>query len=174
VCHTEAVLRAADFTWDGYFWTTKASLADARLGPSVKLYFAPEGRGDDPLAAEEIALAQLALDQLDSAAELAVRAIFERYDEWRAEYGYTEAELRQFMPKLGAVDELYRLITISSVSVHQLTNSGEPYIGFEFDSLWDPEHGVGVLLNGARVVDVGGADTAILLWIARRDLESEK
>lgn len=166
------MLRAADFTWDEFFWTTQVALADARLGPSVKLYFAPEGRGNDPLAADEIALVQLAVDQLDSAAELAVHAIFERYDELRAGYAYEEAEIRQFMPDLSAADELYRLITISSVSVHQLTNNGEPYMGFEFDSLWDPEHGAGVLLNGARVVDVGGADTAVLIWIARRDLES--
>jgi hypothetical protein len=47
-----------------------------------------------------------------------------------------------------------------------------PYVGFEFGCTWDDEHGLGVLMHGERVVDVGGAETAFLLWIAERDAES--
>jgi Domain of unknown function (DUF6985) len=46
---------------------------------------------------------------------------------------------------------------------------GVSYVGVELFSRWDREHGAGVLVHGSRVVEVGGADTAILLWIAERD-----
>lgn len=44
--------------------------------------------------------------------------------------------------------------------------------GFRVRVQVDPEHGLGVLTHDTRVVEVGGADTAILLWIARRDAEA--
>jgi hypothetical protein len=46
---------------------------------------------------------------------------------------------------------------------------GLPYVGYEFGRRWDGEHGLGVLMHGTRVVEVGGADTAMTLWIAKRD-----
>ena len=46
-----------------------------------------------------------------------------------------------------------------------------PYVGYEFGCEWEDEHGLGVLMHGTRVVDVGFADTAILLWIAEADAE---
>jgi hypothetical protein len=46
---------------------------------------------------------------------------------------------------------------------------GIPYAGFEFGCTWDDEHGLGVLMHGTRAVDIGGADTAFLLWIAEQD-----
>ena len=46
---------------------------------------------------------------------------------------------------------------------------GLPCFGYEFGCTWDGEHGLGVLMHGKRVVEVGGADTAFTLWIAKRD-----
>lgn len=38
---------------------------------------------------------------------------------------------------------------------------------------WDAEHGLGVMLHRDRVVKVGGADTALLEWIAANDRAEE-
>jgi hypothetical protein len=46
------------------------------------------------------------------------------------------------------------------------------YLGFSFHVAWEPEHGLGVMVHGRRIVDVGGADTSFLEWIAERDAES--
>jgi hypothetical protein len=45
---------------------------------------------------------------------------------------------------------------------------GKPFIGVELGCAWDAEHGVGVLLHGAKALGVGGADTAFTLWIAEK------
>jgi hypothetical protein len=65
------------------------------------------------------------------------------------------------------------LIGLDSVSVHPLLKEGLPYIGYEFGCTWDDEHGLGVLMHGRRVVEVGDAGTAITLWIAERDARLE-
>ncbi len=41
--------------------------------------------------------------------------------------------------------------------------------GYEFGCRWDDEHGLGAMTHAGRVVEVGGADTAILEWIATGD-----
>jgi hypothetical protein len=73
------------------------------------------------------------------------------------------------IPPVHAVDGFRSLIGLHSLNVHQLEHGGLPYVGFEFGCTWDGEHGLGILMHGTRVVEIGGADTAILLWIAERD-----
>lgn len=46
-----------------------------------------------------------------------------------------------------------------------------PYFGITFRCTWDEEHGAGVLMHGTRVVEIGGVDTAILLWMAKENAE---
>lgn len=95
-------------------------------------------------------------------------ALYGEYPNLRETYGYDEAERAQFMPEVRSVDGLCELI---GVTVHQIVRSSVPYVGFEISCSWDPEHSAGVLMNGTRVVEVGGADTAILLWIAEADVD---
>ncbi|HLI65970.1 MAG TPA: hypothetical protein VKU90_06365, partial [Caulobacteraceae bacterium] len=87
----------------------------------------------------------------------------------QALYGYDPDEQAQYMPDLAGPDDLRRLIGLYAVDVHQVRNGAAPYLGFEFGCTWDDEHGLGVLMHGTRIVEVGGADTAFLLWIAERD-----
>lgn len=75
------------------------------------------------------------------------------------------------MPDIRTADDLHSLIGLSSVNVHQVQKDGIPYTGFEFSCTWDEEHGLGVLMHGTRTVQIGGADTAILLWIAEEDAQ---
>jgi hypothetical protein len=62
-------------------------------------------------------------------------------------------------------------IDLRSVHFHRAVNGDAPYVGFSFGCRWDEEHGLGVMMHGTRVVEVGGADTAMLEWIAQRDAE---
>ncbi len=74
------------------------------------------------------------------------------------------------MPAPTAARPLPVKLAISSIAFHDLAHRDLPYYGIMFDSPWDQEHGLGVMMHGARVVDLGGADTAILAWIATRDM----
>jgi hypothetical protein len=47
-----------------------------------------------------------------------------------------------------------RLIDLSYVDVFPYTRDGMPYLAFEFESNWDPEHGFKLLVNGPRVVAI--------------------
>ena len=61
------------------------------------------------------------------------------------------------------------MVGLHEVHVHQLQKEGLPYVGYELGCRWDEEHGLGVLMHGSRVVEVGDAGTAFTLWIAERD-----
>jgi len=62
-------------------------------------------------------------------------------------------------------------IAPSTVIFHDVVRGRSPYLGFSFRCTRDREHGLGVIMHGRRVVEVGGADVAVLEWIARRDAD---
>jgi hypothetical protein len=136
------------------------------------LVFAPEGRGEEPITADELGLLRLAADSLDATIALAATALYDQYTSLQLAYDYDDQDKASFMPDLSSAEEIYDLIDVVGVNVHPVSRDGMPYVGIEFDTRWDPEHGAGVLINGERVVEVGGVDSAILLWIAERDLQS--
>ena len=49
------------------------------------------------------------------------------------------------------------MFTINSLNVHQVEKNNIPFIGIELGCTWEAEHGVGVLLHGDSVVELGGA-----------------
>lgn len=152
---------------------TRVSVADSRLADApVDLVFAPEGRGDAPLSSGELDLIDRALQSLDELAPLAVAGLHREYPALRVAYGYSDTELAQYAPPAECVDEMYALVSVSTVSVHQIERDGVPYVGFAFDARWDVEHGVGVLMNGPRIVAIGYVETSFLLWIAERDRDA--
>jgi len=57
--------------------------------------------------------------------------------------------------KTVTVDDARAMFTLGSVYLLPLRKDGMPYIGFHFESEMDPEHGLGVMMHGDRVVEVG-------------------
>lgn len=177
-----------EFIWeDDCFWVTSARLPDwtgyqIRNGPygavsetgvsdgTVKLLFAPEGREDGPLTEEEIRLVRWVVDNQAAVHDAMLHRLLEHYPGLRDEfldYFIDEDMAKQCLPEVKTPAELKALLGIVSINVHQIQDA-EPYIGVELGCTWDDEHGVGVLLHGARPLEVGGADTAILLWMAEK------
>jgi hypothetical protein len=176
-----------EFTWDDYFWVTTAQLPawsgyQIRNGPygalsgpglsdgTVKLLFAPEGREDGPLTEQEIGLVRWVTENQAAVHDAMLQSLFDEYPRLRDEfldYFIDEDMAKQCLPEVKSPAELKALLGIVSVNVHQIAGA-EPYIGVELGCTWDEEHGVGVLLHGAKPLEVGGADTAILLWIAKK------
>lgn len=77
------------------------------------------------------------------------------------------------LPKKIDRKALRTLVSLTSVHLHWAHRDGIAYTGYELSCAWDDEHGVGVMTHGDRIVKVGGADMAILGWVARGDAKSK-
>lgn len=113
-------------------------------------------------------------DVIQNQAEIAgaiLAALLREYSAMQEDYGYNEAEKAEYMPDAIDTGALAKLLSPSSVIIHPVERERLPYIGYEFGCPWDEEHGFGAMLHGTRVVEIGGADTAILTWITQKDLD---
>lgn len=63
---------------------------------------------------------------------------------------------------------LESLVELTAVHVHGAARGGIAIVGYELAAAWDREHGAGVLVHRDRVLALGGADTAILQWMAEK------
>jgi hypothetical protein len=134
---------------------------------TVKIVFAPEGRDDSPLQDREVELVRWAIEHAEDMQRSLLEALLEEYPNLELKYGvFVDEEL---LPEVSTAEDIRPLIGLHALHVHPVEKDGLPYVGFELGCTWDDEHGLGVLMHGPRVVDIGGADTAFLLWIARRD-----
>ena len=179
-----AELSRSDFKWDRYFWTATVKLPvwagfQDRSGPyggkgggsqssgSVRVVLGPEGRDDSPLQDNEVARVRWALEHAEEMQRSLLADLVKEYPKLQAEFAPFVDE--GSMPPVRNGEDLRPLIGLHSLNVHVVEKDGLPYVGFEFGCTWDSEHGLGALMHGSRVVEIGGADTAILLWIAEED-----
>ena len=173
-----------DFQLDQFsFWAAKAQLPswagfqtrDGPYGsinsdsPSDGFVTIVLGRDKSPLTDQERASAQWLLDHEAEVASAVLQGLLAEYPRLQGLYGYEGAERDEYMPDVSSAKDFRQLIGLHNVHVLSLQKEGVPYIGYEFGCMWDDEHGLGVLMHGARVVEVGDASTAFTLWIAERD-----
>lgn len=163
-----------EFTFNEFWWQADVQFltwADFTYEDSIKLTFAPEGRDDAPMDAVEVALATWVKDNHESQKPSLLKAILESYPEFRRQFfeDFDIKENEEDLPTIASEDDLAKVIQLEEINIHQISKSGVPYVGYQFSCGWDEEHGLGVLMHDKRVVEIGGSDTAFLLWIAERD-----
>jgi hypothetical protein len=175
-----------DFQRERFFWTAKAQLPSwvgfqARNGPYasissddpsdgvVTITCEPEGGDESPLTNKERAAVQWLLDHEADVASAILEGLLLEYPRLQQLYGYEEAERETYMPDVSSTEGFRQLIGLHNVHFIPLMKDGLPYFGYEFGCTWDGEHGLGVLMHGRRVVEVGDAQTSFTLWIAERD-----
>jgi hypothetical protein len=153
-------------SWQGvYAGQDRAALSDGL----VRIVFAPEGRDTEPLTSSEISSVAWLIENEAAIATALLSSLLNEYPSLRERYHYSAKKRAEWMPDIKSAEDLHALIGLHTVNVHPLRKDGISYAGFEFCCTWDQEHGLGVLMHGTRTVEIGGADTAILLWIAKRD-----
>lgn len=181
-----------EFKWDEYFWVTSAKLpawagyqirngaygsvsANGRSDGTVQILFAPEGRDEGPLTNEEIRLVKWVIDNQASVHDAMLERLFEEYPAMREQSldWFEEDEAEKVLPEILFPNQLKGIVGISSINVHQIEENGRPFVGVELGCTWEVEHGVGILLHGDKPLEIGGADTAILLWVAKRHLRQQ-
>jgi hypothetical protein len=85
-----------------------------------------------------------------------VRAIFDDYQSCRDSFLVgKEPHDRILLPELPSQDGLRRLIRLQGLHVLEQAKDGHALLGFCFACSWDVEHGLGALVHGERVVEVG-------------------
>ncbi|MFT3712004.1 MAG: hypothetical protein QM817_30550 [Archangium sp.] len=123
--------------------------------------------GDDVTAAQQRAYRAL-IKEARATQTVLLDAIVASYPEARRRFdGFFMA-----MPEQVNRKSLEDLISLTSVCIHDVERGGLAYVGFSFSCAWEREHGLGVMTLGRRIVKLGGADTAILGWIAARDRDA--
>jgi hypothetical protein len=175
------------FTWNGHAWMSSAKLpawagyqiregayggvsSTALSDGVVRIRFAPEGRHADPLSENEIALVQWLIDNEAAVHHAMLEKLFDEYpnirDQWLSFFDKEEAS--EILPRIKHPEQLKKIVGVSFINVHQISKNGIPFIGVELGCTWEQEHGLGILLHGTTALELGGADTAFLLWIARK------
>lgn len=173
-----------DFQQDGPFWTTEAQLPSwagyqTRNGPygsissdipsnGVVTIYAPD-RNESPPTEQDRASVQWLLDHEAAVASAILERLLAEYPRLQRLYDYERPDREALMPDVSSSKDFRQLIGLQNVHVLQLLKDGIPYVGYEFGCTWDEEHGLGVLLHGTRVVEVGDAQTSFTLWIAEQD-----
>jgi hypothetical protein len=122
---------------------------------------------------QDYASVQWWLDHEAEVASAVLEGLLAEYPKLQQLYGYEGAERETYMPDVSRTEEFRPLIGLHNVHFVPLLKEGLPYVGYEFGCTWDGEHGLGVLMHGSRVVEVGGANTAFTLWIAEKDARED-
>lgn len=166
-----------EFTFNEFWWQADVRLpawSDFIEGKTIELIFAPEGRDEAPMNANEVAHATWVLDNHEKQKPFLLNAVLEAYPDFRRQFfdGFDIEENDADLPSIISADVLPHLIALEKINVHQISKDGVPYVGYQFSCKWDEEHGLGILMHNERVVELGGADTAFLLWIAERDRDA--
>lgn len=91
-----------------------------------------------------------------------IAAIFALAPSFKAHW--RELEITHLLPPLNSAQDLKQLIDLSYIDIYTQTKDALPYLGFEFECAWDPEHGFHVLTHGLRVVTLDGDvnDSAVI------------
>jgi hypothetical protein len=99
--------------------------------------------------------------------------LLKRYPAMQEHYGYEGDDKQDFMPDVHTIHDFADLLSPVAVHILSVYKNNFPYIGYQFSCSWDLEHGFGVMMFQDRVVEIGGADSSFLDWIAKKDLEQQ-
>lgn len=168
-----------DYWWEGQiyhdtrpFFTPPTVRGNFCSDGSVELNIITPADEQSLPSAEQIAAYRYLLKAKESIKNAILEAIFSAYPKWRKLYGCDEQESAERMPEIEHPEQLEELISLNTVRIFSASKNGVAYVGFQFNCLWDTEHGLGAMTHNGRVVELGGADTAILEWIAEDDAKA--
>src|SRR5262249_24287265 len=121
------------------------------------------------------------LKNRDRVCQRVIDAIFDHYvghwGDWRTtrEPGQEFSSEDVLIPELSDREGLKRLIRFEALSLLATPEDAPAILGFCLDCTWDPEHGLGVLVRGGKVIEIGEND---ITWrdsvsVGRGDLPEE-
>ena len=122
-----------------------------------------------PMQQRSLDLVAWVVDQERTMHEAIIRALLANYVRMQRMYGFAGPLLDALMPEIQMPFELRPLIGLHAVHVHDVQLEGRLYTGWELGCTWDDEHGLGFLMCGTRLVQIGSGITAVDRDLAVRD-----
>ena len=96
-----------------------------------------------------------------------LEALLPYYNERRPDYkAFLGRDFKLLIPKATNIAVFRELISPGTIFLHPAEKAGMAYTGFLFSTCWEVEHGLGFILHGGRVVEIGDAETAFSSRIA--------
>lgn len=86
------------------------------------------------------------------------------YPQIREVYGGIEDE---YLPNIETAEDFRRVIRPIRIHINEEEENESAYIGFEFDCLWDVEHGLGVMTRRLEYIGCNDAEAAWNLSLAQ-------
>ncbi len=163
--------------WAGYQDRTGAYgglNSDTSSDGTVNIMLVSDAQNPEPPDAEYLALVDRILDDGPQISRAVQLALWTAYPVIRD--GYTEMygeEPGDLMPPLSSPEDLRSVLGLHTLHIHGIEANGVPYVGYEFGCTWEDEHGLGMLMHGATLADLGHADTAMTLWMATAHAETQ-
>jgi hypothetical protein len=168
-------------SWTEDGWATRVELSGWPIGRdrnAVPVEFISRSSSSEtpPAPAQLRALESLITDPGDfrRAVLAAIRAHYSRirpkYVAFAHEHPSFMGDPALSMPPDPDDRQLSELLELQGIYVHDVVSNALAYVGLGFSASWEPEHGLGVMTHGDRVVEVGGSDTVFgLPRVDRRD-----
>jgi hypothetical protein len=91
--------------------------------------------------------------------------LFVDYPQIRVVYEGIEPE---YIPEIDQPADFRRLIKPINIHINSESMDEFAYIGFEFDCLWDIEHGLGVMMHKTKYIGCNDAEAAWNLALAQK------
>ena len=82
----------------------------------------------------------------------------EKIEEVATDYNFCSSEIEEFLPKDIDTADLKSMISLAQVHIHTITKNDVAYIGYEFEYIWEEEHGLGILTLGNEIIEIGSAN----------------
>ena len=163
--------------WAGFQSRQGAYGGRDALGPSDgRVRLSVDTGSQDPPSKEQARAFSTLVDDQEGVRDAVLLGLFKQYPEWRAEWKelLDDDEFEEVMPPVGDPMGLRTVLGLHSVHVLPVSWDGMAYTGFELGCGWDEEQGLGVMMHGRRVVEVGNADCSFYEWKAEADVERQK
>lgn len=165
--------------WEGFGWTCDLKLPEwSGIGGKARVRVAAES--SRPPSAAQVAACQHLADNLEAIGPKVLDTIFAMY---RGTYRENVAMLiscagwdegARLVPLLHSAERLGEVAGIHTVHVQDAERDGLAYVGFELGCTWEDEHGLGVVVHGQRVVDIGQAALSFDGYAAYKDKKRPK
>jgi hypothetical protein len=85
------------------------------------------------------------------------------------DYSNAKDTYEEIMPQITGIEDYKNHLELSYIHIMDSEKDGFAYYGFELESSWDPEHGVGAMMHKDRVIAIGLADESFNHWTTYKD-----
>jgi len=140
---------------------------------NVKINIGGDMVGDSPeVTAEHVNAYNYLIQNQEKIKDAILQRLLREYKNLQELYGYDEED-DELMPEVNNVSQFRDLIGLSTVHILNVSKDDTAYVGYQFGCAWDDEHGLGFMTHKDKIIEIGGADTSFLSWVAKRDLKPE-